>query len=409
MWETFFFVFLIMGAGWTISGVGNLVLKNREREKGKSAALFVLVVFFLNILDNLIRPGVFSREFAEAIYHFSRPSYLLVGPAFLFYVRALLREKGAFKFSTAFHFIPFTLGLIHFLRFPSTLHPEIKFASDNINAGPALNMDSPPVAPLTGFDFHWDFWKNISLIAYTVVVLFLIYRHRKRVPDLFSSLDKYTTLSWFQYLLFFYSGIYIINMVLHTLLPDSSPIHQASMALVRVLPPVGFVFFFSLFSGIQQVRVPLPEASPVSTGCPKESLPVTEEKKEKKYEKSGMGIEEVRELFQQLKGYLEEEKSYLDPELTLEELANLMGETRHRLSEVINRESGDKFYRFINHYRLEEFKSAIEENRFPDYTILAVAFECGFRSQSAFYNLFKKEEGMTPRAYVLRVSEKEAG
>ncbi|MDC7222940.1 MAG: AraC family transcriptional regulator [Spirochaetales bacterium] len=396
MWELFYFVFLIMGAAWALAGAGNLLLKKRGIGREKFSGLFVFFVFFVNILDNLIRPDYISRDFAELIYHVSRPSYLLVGPAFLFYVRSLLREKGKFGKWGILHFLPFLFWFVKFLLFPASLHPEVIFAGGAV----------PGEFPLGGRDLespklYWDVWKNVSLLAYTGWTFFLIRRHRKAVPDLYSSLDKYNTLAWLSYLLSFYLGIYLVNLILQALLPETSSMHQWFMALARVAPPVLFVLFFSLFSGPQQVVVPRPEEAapePTDRQPDEKSAPSGGEGK---YEKSGLSEKESGEVFARLRDYLVEERVYLDPELNLEELALSLGETRHRLSEVINRESGEKFYRFINLYRLEEFKSAERENRYPKYTILSIALECGFRSQSAFYNLFKQEEGMTPRAYVL--------
>ncbi|MBN2859116.1 MAG: helix-turn-helix transcriptional regulator [Sphaerochaetaceae bacterium] len=375
------------------------MIRKKNDNPEKAAGLFVLSVFLITILDNLIRPEFVGRGVAEMMYHISRPSYLLVGPALLVYVRALLREKGFFTYTVFLHFLPYGIWLVYAYVYPSSLHPDSIFAGNS-----TVLIQSPPRRmPL--FNLHWDVWKNISLLIYVIIVLYLIYRHRKRVPDFYSSLDTYTTLSWFRNLLFLYAGISLFNVIVDRLIPEASEVFQVSMAVGRVLPPVLFVFFFSLFSGAPQVWIPEPEL--LETGETEETQADENRQRPKrakgegKYEKSGLAEEESHALFNQLRMYISREKPFLEPDLTLEELAAALGETRHRLSETINREAGVKFYRFINTYRLEEFKEAVQKNRYPDYTILAVALECGFRSQSAFYNLFKEVEGMTPRAYML--------
>ncbi len=388
-----------MGAAWTVSGAGNLMIRKRNNNPEKAAGLFVFAVFLIAILDNLIRPEFVGRDAAEMIYHISRPSYLLVGPALLIYVRALLREKGLFTYGMFVHFLPYCIWLVYAYVYPSSLHPDSIFAGNSTVLAQSIPRRMPPC------NLHWDLWKNVSLLIYVPVVLYLIHRHRKRVPDFYSTLDTYTTLSWFRNLLFLYAGISLFNVVVPRFIPEASDVFQISMAVGRVLPPVLFVFLFSLFSGAPQVRIPEPEL-PKTEGTEE---PLADENRqgpkrsrgEGKYKKSGLGEEESTALFNQLTRYMSREKPFLDPDLTLEELAATLGETRHRLSESINRESGVKFYRFINTYRLEEFKEAVQKNRYPDYTILAVALECGFRSPSAFYTLFKEVEGMTPRAYML--------
>ncbi|MDC7126970.1 MAG: AraC family transcriptional regulator, partial [Spirochaetales bacterium] len=59
----------------------------------------------------------------------------------------------------------------------------------------------------------------------------------------------------------------------------------------------------------------------------------------------------------------------------------------------------------VNSYRIQAFRIAIEQNLYPQFTIIAVAFECGFRSSSTFYALFRRQTGMTPRQFVDNISQ----
>jgi AraC-like DNA-binding protein len=157
------------------------------------------------------------------------------------------------------------------------------------------------------------------------------------------------------------------------------------VSALRYTPSILFVFLFSLFSKKQSNF--------------EEPLQKQEEQIEtkQKYSKSGMTDKEGKELYADLLSFIQKSKPYMDPELTLAELADKMGETRHRISEVINREAGENFYSFINDFRLEAIKSALETNQFPNYTIIAIANEFGFKSSSVFYALFKKKYKVTPK------------
>ena len=94
---------------------------------------------------------------------------------------------------------------------------------------------------------------------------------------------------------------------------------------------------------------------------------------------------------------MERNRHYLDPELTLPLLAERTSFFRNELSEIINVQSGESFYHFVNGYRIRHVNSLLAEN--PDANILDTAFASGFNSKGAFYNAFKRVTGMTPRQY----------
>ncbi len=77
-----------------------------------------------------------------------------------------------------------------------------------------------------------------------------------------------------------------------------------------------------------------------------------------------------------------------------------MDTTKHNISQVINIKTKKNFYYFINCFRIKEFQMMIQKNKFPENTIIAIAFECGFNSSSVFYSMFKKMTDMTPKEYI---------
>jgi len=72
---------------------------------------------------------------------------------------------------------------------------------------------------------------------------------------------------------------------------------------------------------------------------------------------------------------------------------------QHLLSKVINEVYEKNFFDFINEYRIDEFKQRFEDPRNRHYTMLAIAFEVGFNSKTAFNRSFKKMTHQTPREY----------
>lgn len=92
-------------------------------------------------------------------------------------------------------------------------------------------------------------------------------------------------------------------------------------------------------------------------------------------------------------------KTYMDPDLTLDTLADSLGIIPRDLSMLINRHFGVNFYEFINRYRIEEAKSMLVSEKLKKTTITDIYLAVGFNSKSVFYTFFKKFEGVTPSEY----------
>ncbi len=106
---------------------------------------------------------------------------------------------------------------------------------------------------------------------------------------------------------------------------------------------------------------------------------------------------DVESAIARLTRAMEEDRPYLKDDLSLPELAAKTGLSPHQLSEILNREMGSSFKAYINRYRVGEARRILRER--PDATIIEVALECGFRSKSAFNDIFREETGTTPTEY----------
>jgi AraC-like DNA-binding protein len=93
------------------------------------------------------------------------------------------------------------------------------------------------------------------------------------------------------------------------------------------------------------------------------------------------------------------QQTYLNPELTLDMLAETLAIPAKDLSMIINRHFNLNFYEFINGYRIEEAKRRLLEPKNKDKTITDIYLEVGFNSKSVFNTFFKKLVGKTPSEY----------
>ena len=118
------------------------------------------------------------------------------------------------------------------------------------------------------------------------------------------------------------------------------------------------------------------------------------------YRKSGLKAEEATALHQQLLTLMTTEKPYLEPKLSLAQLAEKLGVLPNHLSQIINQYEEKNFYDFVNEYRVEEFIILAKKDTDKNFNLLGLAYEAGFNSKSSFNQVFKKLKGKTPSQFV---------
>ncbi len=122
-------------------------------------------------------------------------------------------------------------------------------------------------------------------------------------------------------------------------------------------------------------------------------------KSEQKYEKCALSKKEATAVFVQITNALDTSKLFLDPNLTLQSLANEIGATTHEVSFCINSETGENFATFIGSFRVNEAKRLLATKTNSDYSIQQIALQAGFSSKSTFNRIFKKITGKTPSQF----------
>lgn len=379
-----FEIILAMGSAWAIIGLLRTLVLKRHKTIKDLCSIIVIAIFLLTIFDNLLRPTFISMGALKFIYPITRISYFLVGPSLLLYVLSLLEENFKLEYKHLFHIIPFIIWFIYILIDPASVNPKISFGSE-INE---LNKPSP----FFSLAFVWDLTLNLSRVIYSFIILRILRKHSKSIEDEYSTKNKNITLVWIKYLVVFYTGIYLVFSVIHIILAEDNEILQISAAIVRTIPAVLFVFFFSLFSEKQNSLIYSKKEEP-STDL--------------KYQKSGITDEELKKIYKSIVQYVESSKIYLDSDLTLDKLSEKINISRHKISQAINHQASKRFYLFINEYRLNEFVNAIKEERYPSYTLISIAYECGFKSSSGFYSMVKNKYNVTPKVLVQKIKENE--
>jgi AraC-like DNA-binding protein len=122
-------------------------------------------------------------------------------------------------------------------------------------------------------------------------------------------------------------------------------------------------------------------------------------KKSKHYKNSNLKSNLVGEYRKNLLRLMEDEKIYLDSNLSISDVANQLGIPRQYISEILNKHMDVSFQDFVNRYRVDEFVNKLRNDQNKHLTLFGIASEVGFNSKSSFNANFKKFKGLTPKQF----------
>ena len=116
-----------------------------------------------------------------------------------------------------------------------------------------------------------------------------------------------------------------------------------------------------------------------------------------RYRSNRISQDEAHAISKALQGVVKEQKVFLDSDLSLKQLAELLNTTPLKVSQVFNEHMKTTFNDYINGHRVEWSKKMILDKK--SYALEAISLESGFNSTSTFYSAFKKREGLTPAKF----------
>lgn len=108
-------------------------------------------------------------------------------------------------------------------------------------------------------------------------------------------------------------------------------------------------------------------------------------------------IERIREL-------IENKKLFLNSELKITDIADMLGIHRNIVSDAINSQTGFSFNQYISNYRVEHAKSLLRQD--PNKKLSSISAESGFANEQSFFRTFKAITGKTPKEWILSINTK---
>lgn len=241
----------------------------------------------------------------------------------------------------------------------------------------------------------------LSGIIYVMLCWYLVARHKKRMQDSLQIAEK-LGIKWMWFLLYGIAVIWIVVIV------GNDNLTFSFVTVFMILIGYKGIKLGNIFSNYNyELAAPSHTFGFEGYYHVKQVIFESEETPEKiKYQKSTLKEVDALLIHAQLKQLMQVEKIFKMPELTLGELAQKLDVHQNTLSQVINSFEQKPFYDYINHLRIEAFKELVLTTDCRKYTLLALAFECGFNSKTTFNRTFKKHMGMSPKEYLAQVSNR---
>lgn len=111
-----------------------------------------------------------------------------------------------------------------------------------------------------------------------------------------------------------------------------------------------------------------------------------------------------QQIWQRVEAYMQDQRPYLDPDLTLARLSRKLGIPAKTLSTVINQETGANVSRYVNDARIAASQKAMLEGE----TVTSAMLSSGFNTKSNFNREFLRIAGSNPSRWLANLSTPQA-
>lgn len=227
------------------------------------------------------------------------------------------------------------------------------------------------------FVYFYLFSSTVFIVYMCVRTVLVVKDHNKFLPFFYRDI-KYKSLLWLTIFCITFMIYHLVAFVTVIALSDIEYMIIASDGLALLL-----LYYFTIGSLVQINILNTTSESEVKLSKHKQ--------------------EENKEVYEQVSKEIErhmvEEKTFLDSDITLRTFAKRVGVSSRLISKTINEMGYKNFNMYLNHYRVEEFKTLIESEKYRKYSNTALAKEAGFNSRASFYKNFKDIVGISPSDY----------
>lgn len=305
---------------------------------------------------------------------------LLMAPLIFFYVKSVVTPGFKLAKKHFWHFVPWLLfflakAVIYIYDAQQPGFSEVQ------NGYLVENFQWPYLNPLV------TFFGSAQMLLYLAFSFQLYITYKKEIQEFFSNTEK-KELHWIRNFLLVYTFIFVYGLVQIFIDEFITNLSWIQKWWIQFFSAIALLYFgvkgyFTDFNFLKDFEKP-------TAATNAKSFRITAAVSDEKITNAKVPITKL----------FNEEKVFLDPELNLNQLAQKLGLQRAEVSEIINQGFEKNFNDFVNQYRIAEFKKRLQDGDHAQFSLVGLAFECGFNSKATFNRVFKKEVKLTPTEYL---------
>ncbi len=346
--------------------------------KQKQSADIWLAALLLLLCSSLITPfigfaNVYDRNQWLTFFPFTISYSYVV--CIWFYAVHITNSKRKFQRRDLFFFIPMALyALFRLFLFAQDL--EFKEWFNKKYYVPFVDT----------FVFLTEFIWNVIFLFFTIKH----YRkYRAWLDENFSDTEK-IKFDWLRNFLYIFTFVFILSAIF-----DFTNSFLFKLSYIQY-------FYFELILGLVTYYLAIAGYLRSKTIELEFSAGESEKIEERK---TLLSANELENLKSKLQDVMQNDRLYLEPNMTLSDLSRQIGVNSTVLSYTINNGFGKNFNDFINQFRIEEVKNKLRNGDTERANLLGIAFDCGFNSKATFNRAFKKFTGISPKEFQEKSSQ----
>lgn len=356
-------LFVIIASIVMAQGLFFTLVINKKNFLDKKLKLY-FTLFLISIvysMSNYVRDYSDLVNFLPHLVYSEVPIRFLILPFFYLYSYRIINRD--LKENAAVHFIPSALAFISLIPF-YILTKEEKF------------IYFSKISQIIDWRLDILFFSNLIQMYYYIYIIKKLVKGVKNKEGHRITEEKIKWINNIIYALFIYVTLSLITgigIVTHS---------YSSIHFLVILLAISVVVFIISFNSST-----IPESiwiEPINSSG------------NNKYVKSNLPSEKAEFILKKLDCLIENNKEYLDPDISIDKLAEMLNVSRHHLSEVLNTYKKKNYYDYINYYRVREAKKLLTGT---DKNIIDIAMETGYKTKQTFNSVFKKNTKLTPSEF----------
>ncbi len=326
------------------------------------------------IINAVETSGFFIHDFIPTSARFSMfkdTSFYLFSPLLYLYICSVCYSDFRLKKKHLWHLLPFVIGNL-------IMTPRFYLGDSELLANLIPNITG------TWEVITMHIFIHTQLVFYFTISFFVL----KRAKSIFFENHSNNTIQaykWLHQILLFWIAIISIalikNILKYTNLEDPIfPFFQMILIVAILMVSCWYILKAlnnpDLFKGVDS------------------KTKLTKDLLEETHHKSENGA-----IINDLKLFMDKEEPYLNPSLSIRNLAQQMNIPVRELSIAINHDLNQHFFDFVNEYRIKRAMHLLRDTNQPKLTVLEILYDVGFNSKSSFNTAFKKYTNVTPTQY----------